>query len=182
MVINILLRTSVSKWIGFIATGIAWAFFFTEGDVGLLCSSAIILCGMIFTWLFFLFFLRLLMLWINIKDGEWSSIGKSLQDKTREAQYWTERNLLSHYNRKPHVYWKWAKKVKEVASKKRDFVWRRLQESGYQPFKYHLIDNVCYKSYTHPKSLKKFHVRNTLTLSQCFLINLICCDFFYHNC
>ena len=34
-------------------------------------------------------FLWLLVLWTIIKDGEWSSIEKSLQDKSREAQYWT---------------------------------------------------------------------------------------------
>ena len=59
------------------------------------------------------------------------------------------------------------RKVKEVASIKRDLVWRRLQESADQPFKYHL-DNACYKSYTHPKSLKKFQVRDTLTFHNDF--------------
>ena len=42
----------------------------------------------------------------------------------------------------------------EAASKKLDIVWERLRNYGDQPFEYH-VNNTCYKSYTHIKSLKK---------------------------
>ena len=46
----------------------------------------------------------------------------------------------------------------KAASKKLVIVWERLRNYEDQPFKYHL-NNTCYKSYTHIKSLKKLQMK-----------------------
>ena len=50
------------------------------------------------------------------------------------------------------------RRVIDAVSKKLGIVWERLKNYGDQPFKYH-VNNTCYKSYTHIKSLKKLQVR-----------------------
>ena len=49
-------------------------------------------------------------------------------------------------------------RVIEATSKKLNIVWERMRNYGDQPFKDHL-NNTCYKSYTHIKSLKKLQMR-----------------------
>ena len=49
-------------------------------------------------------------------------------------------------------------RVIETASKKLDIVWEQWRNYEEQRFKYHL-NYICYKSYTHIKSLKKLQVR-----------------------
>ena len=50
------------------------------------------------------------------------------------------------------------RRVIDAVSKKLGIVWERLKNYGDQPFKYH-VNNTCYKSSTHIKSLKKLQVR-----------------------
>ena len=54
-------------------------------------------------------------------------------------------------------YWRRAIKA---ASKKLGIVLEPLRNYEDQPFKYHL-NNTCYKSYTHIKSLKKLQMRTS---------------------
>ena len=58
----------------------------------------------------------------------------------------------------------------EAASKKLDIVWERLWNYGVQPFKFH-VNNTCYKSYTHIKSLKKLQVRKLYSQIKTFLFS-----------
>ena len=57
------------------------------------------------------------------------------------------------------------RRVIDAVSKKLGIVWERLKNYGDQPFKYH-VNNTCYKSYTHIKSLKKLQVRKLYSKSK----------------
>ena len=57
------------------------------------------------------------------------------------------------------------RRVTDAVSKKLGIVWERLKNYGDQPFKYH-VNNTCYKSYTHIKSLKKLQVRKLYSKSK----------------